>query len=77
MDFLINASIADVVGYLASIFIILAFVFSNIRTIRIINAVGCVCFVIYALFYDAWPVLIPNAVLFFVQLYYIIFRPGK
>lgn len=77
MDFLNNTSTADIVGYLASIFIILSFVFSNIKTIRIINAVGCVCFVIYAAAYKAWPVLIPNAILLFIQFYYLIFKPGK
>lgn len=77
MDFILNTSTAEIVGYLASVFIILSFVFSNIKTIRIINAIGCVCFVIYAAAYDAWPVLIPNAILLFVQVYYLIFKPGK
>ncbi|HEY4540067.1 MAG TPA: uroporphyrinogen decarboxylase [Faecalibacter sp.] len=77
MDFISNISVADVFGYLASVFIVLAFFFSNITKIRIINAIGCICFVIYAAIYEAWPVLIPNAILLFVQLYYIIFKPSK
>lgn len=77
MDLITNTTTADIVGYLASLFIILSFIFSNIKTIRIINAIGCVCFVVYAYAYQAWPVLIPNAILLFVQLYYIIFKPGK
>ncbi|MEG0188146.1 uroporphyrinogen decarboxylase [Algoriella sp.] len=77
MDFLSNINVADIFGYLASVFIVLAFFFSKITTIRVINAIGCVCFVIYAWMYDAWPVLIPNAILFLVQAYYIAFKPGK
>lgn len=77
MDLILSSSTADIVGYLASVFIILSFVFSNIKTIRIINSIGCVCFVIYAAVYKAWPVLIPNAILLFVQVYYLIFKPGK
>lgn len=77
MDFISNISVADIFGYLASVFIVLAFFFSNIKTIRIVNAIGCICFVIYAAVYEAWPVLIPNALLLFVQLFYIIFKPGK
>ncbi len=67
MDFLSNISVADIFGYLASVFIVLAFFFS----------IGCVCFVIYAAMTEAWPVLIPNAILFLVQAYYIAFKPGK
>ncbi|CAM3203225.1 uroporphyrinogen decarboxylase [Empedobacter falsenii] len=77
MDFLSNIGIADIFGYLASVFIVLAFFFSKITTIRIINAIGCICFVIYAAMIKAWPVLIPNALLFLVQAYYIAFKPGK
>ena len=77
MDFLSNMNVADIFGYLASLFIVLAFFFSKITTIRIINAIGCVCFVIYAAVNEAWPVLIPNAILFLVQAYYIAFKPGK
>lgn len=77
MDFISNISVADIFGYLASIFIVLAFFFTKITTIRIINSIGCICFVVYAAINDAWPVLIPNALLLIVQVYYIIFKPGK
>ncbi|MBF0596627.1 YgjV family protein [Faecalibacter rhinopitheci] len=77
MDLLSNISIADIFGYMASVFIVMAFFFSDITKIRIINAIGCVCFVIYASMIDAWPVLIPNAILFLVQFYYITFKKGK
>ncbi|GGE88747.1 hypothetical protein SAMN05443634_104193 [Chishuiella changwenlii] len=77
MDFLSNIGFADIFGYLASIFIILGFFFSKITVIRIINGIGCICFVVYASMIEAWPVLIPNAILFLVQAYYLVFKPGK
>jgi len=77
MEFLSNITVADIFGYLASVFIVLGFFFSHITKIRVLNAIGCVCFVVYAIVYEAWPVLIPNAILLIVQLYYIIFKPGK
>ncbi|WP_313383956.1 uroporphyrinogen decarboxylase [Chishuiella sp.] len=77
MDFLYNIGIADIFGYLASVFIVLGFFFSKITVIRIINAIGCICFVIYASMLEAWPVLVPNAILFLVQAYYLLFKPGK
>lgn len=77
MNFFDDLSIAEIIGYFASVFIVLSFVFNNVRTIRIINAVGCLCFVVYAYYFEAWPVLIPNAILFFVQLYYLFIKKDK
>lgn len=77
MDIISNFSVADVFGYLASVFIVLAFFFSNITKIRIINAIGCICFVVYAVYKDALPVLVPNALLLIVQVYYLIFKADK
>lgn len=77
MDFLSNLSVADFFGYFASVFIIGAFLSHNVLRIRIINAIGCLCFVIFGVMTEAWPVVIPNGLLFFVQLYYIFFKQNK
>jgi len=71
---------AEYIGYLASFFIVGGFLLKDLRTIRIINLFGCICFVIYGIFlrdyrdYGQWllPVIIPNAILALVQLYYLI-----
>lgn len=61
-------------GYTASFFIVLSFLLKNIRHIRIINLIGCVFFVIYGVLLGMlWPIIIPNAVICFVQVYYLIF----
>lgn len=62
------------IGYMASIFIVASFLFKNIKTIRIINLLGCICFVIYGLFIEKeplYPIIIPNAILALVQLYFL------
>lgn len=67
--------LAQYIGYLASVFIVGGFVFKNIRTIRILNAIGCVCFVFFGFFASQnsiWPVIIPNAILTIIQIYYLI-----
>ncbi|MGP1501667.1 uroporphyrinogen decarboxylase [Bergeyella cardium] len=70
-----NSQIAEYIGYTASIFIVLSFVFKNITTIRIINMIGCMCFVVYG-FYSGdkpfYPVIIPNAILSVVQIFFLI-----
>lgn len=70
---------ADYIGYLASIFIVGGFLLKDLRTIRFINLFGCICFVIYGIFlkdykdFSQWllPIIIPNAILAFVQIYHL------
>lgn len=65
----------EYIGYLASVFVVLSFVFKNLTTVRIINLLGCICFVIYALYTSEsvlYPVLIPNFILAFIQIGFLI-----
>lgn len=72
-----NASIYEWIGYAASVFIVLSFAVNNLKSVRIINAIGCLCFVVYGIYFDIWPVVIPNAILIFIQLYYLLFKDKK
>lgn len=68
-----TTEIASFVGYAASFFIVLSFILKDLRKIRIVNLIGCVCFVLYGVYSGMlWPVIIPNALLCFVQLYYLL-----
>ncbi|MBW7870879.1 MAG: uroporphyrinogen decarboxylase [Flavobacteriia bacterium] len=69
-----NAAVFEWIGYSASIFIVLSFVINQLRIIRIINMLGCICFVIYGIYFKAWPVVIPNAMVVFIQLYYLLHK---
>ncbi|WP_433815980.1 uroporphyrinogen decarboxylase [Flavobacterium johnsoniae] len=70
---------AEYIGYLASVFIVGGFMLKNLRTIRFINMFGCICFVVYGIFLNDYrdvkqwllPVIIPNAILALVQVYYL------
>lgn len=64
---------ASYFGYAASAFIVLSFILKDIRKIRIVNLLGCICFVIYGVFSGMlWPVIIPNALLCVIQVYHLI-----
>lgn len=63
----------DYIGYAASFFIVLSFLIKNITYIRSINLVGCLLFVIYGYFIGSIPIILPNAFLVFVQVYYLFF----
>ena len=61
---------SEYVGYLASVFVVVSFLLKDIKTIRTVNLLGCICFVIYGIYSGMlWPIIIPNAVLAFIQLY--------
>ena len=50
----------EYIGYLASVCIVLSFIMKKVQHIRLINLIGCLC-----------PVIIPNALICFVQIYYL------
>ncbi|WP_379967316.1 uroporphyrinogen decarboxylase [Epilithonimonas sp. UC225_85] len=64
---------SEYVGYLASAFVVVSFLLKNITTLRTVNLLGCICFVIYGVYSGMlWPIIIPNAILAFIQVYHII-----
>lgn len=67
----------DVIGYVASFFVVISFLIKdNILYIRITNLVGCILFVVYGFLIDSIPIILPNAFLVFVQVFYIL-KKGK
>jgi uncharacterized protein with PQ loop repeat len=59
-----NPEITTYIGYSASVFIVLSFILKDVRKIRIVNMIGCICFVIYGIFSGMlWPVIIPNGLI--------------
>ena len=68
-----SPEITNFIGYGASFFIVLSFILKDITKIRIVNLLGCILFVLYGVFSDyLWPIIIPNAILCFVQVYHLI-----
>ncbi len=62
-------------GYAASLFIVASFALKNLKKVRIVNFFGCVLFVIYGIYSGMlWPVIIPNAILCFIQVYHLFIR---
>jgi fucose permease len=73
-----NPETAAYIGYSASFFIVLSFILKDIRKIRIVNMIGCICFVIYGIFSGMlWPVIFPNALICFIQIYHLLADKNK
>lgn len=64
--------IATLIGYIASGFLAISLLVNNDFKFRWINALGCVFFIIYGLMIQAFPIVLTNAFLLCINLYYII-----
>ncbi|MBW8358792.1 MAG: uroporphyrinogen decarboxylase [Weeksellaceae bacterium] len=64
---------ASYFGYAASFFIVLSFILKDLKKVRLVNVIGCILFVIYGIFSGMlWPIIIPNAILCFIQAYHLL-----
>ena len=62
----------EVLGILASLFIILAFLFKDIRIIRILDSLGALLYVVYGILIHSWANIFLNTVLILIQIYRLI-----
>lgn len=65
-------TIAPYLGYLASLFLILALVINNDLKFRWFNTFGNIAFIIYAISLGTIPVLITNAILLGINIFYLV-----
>lgn len=76
MEFL-GITLTEWIGYLASFFVMISFFMRNIITLRYVNSVGCIFFVIYGFLLDSWPVIITNVAIVSVNFYYLFINKRK
>lgn len=74
-----DASIwTNIVGYLAMTLLVISFIPKQIRTVRVINLIACMFFVVYGVFLGwAWPIIISNVAVCCVQVYHLFFAKKK
>lgn len=65
------AQIYELIGYLASVLVLISLLMTSIVKLRIINAIGALLFTIYALIIASYPTALMNGILVFVDLYYL------
>ncbi|SDX09224.1 hypothetical protein SAMN05444411_10374 [Lutibacter oricola] len=63
------------VGYLASLALIISFTMKNVKTLRIINSIGAVLFVLYGFMLNiSYPIIITNVFILFANIYYLFLK---
>jgi len=64
----------EIVGYLASLFVLLSFLNKDLRKLRFVNSIGCALFVTYGVLLGSIPVIITNVAILFVNGYYLFIK---
>ena len=64
-------SYVEWIGYAASFFLLLSFLMRNITTLRYINSLGCLLFVVYGFLLNSWPLIITNGAIVLINIYYL------
>ncbi|SNR46156.1 hypothetical protein SAMN06265371_103239 [Lutibacter agarilyticus] len=74
----LGIEITEWVGYLASVALIISFMMKNVNTLRIINSVGAILFIIYGVMLaTSLPIIITNVFILLVNIYYLTIRKNK
>jgi len=64
--------IAELVGYIATVVLLTSFTMKRLKSLRIINSIACLLFVVYGIMLsNAWPIIISNAAIFTINFYYL------
>jgi len=72
---LLGITITEWVGYAASLILIISFLMKNVHTLRIINSVGALLFVVYGIMLAiSWPIIITNGFILLANIYYLTFK---
>ena len=67
--------IAELVGYIATVVLLTSFTMKRLKSLRIINSIACLLFVVYGIMLsNEWPIIISNAAIFTINLYYLFLK---
>ena len=73
MDFF-GVDITEWIGYAATAFVLLSFTMKNVNTLRKVNMIGGLLFVVYGFMLNpiSLPVVLTNAAIVVIHLYYLL-----
>lgn len=67
-----NIDTTELIGYSASLVLMLSFTMKEIKKLRMINALSCTLFITYGfMLATAWPIIIANTFVLSVNLWYL------
>lgn len=61
----------EIIGIIATLFVLASFMANNVQKIRIINIIGAALFVVYGVMIGAFSTWLLNAMLIIIHIYYL------
>jgi len=70
---MLHFTFTDIVGYMASLGVLTSFLMRDIKTLRIINSMGCILFVAYGVLLNfSIPIIFTNVAIVLVNIFYLL-----
>jgi hypothetical protein len=66
-----SINLVECLGYVASALVAISFLMKSMNTLRFVNLIGGVCFVVYAVIINAIPVALINLFTVCINIYYL------
>ncbi len=64
-------TIYEIVGYVASLLVVVSLAMSSLIRLRIVNLAGALLFAVYGALISAWPIVITNGVIAVIDVYFL------
>ena len=75
MNLILFIHSTELVDYSAMLLLLVSFLMKDIRRLRMLNSIACAFFVVYGfLLQTSWPIIISNAAIFGINLYYLFLK---
>tara|TARA_B110000977_G_C11083964_1_gene493909 strand:+ start:543 stop:776 length:234 start_codon:yes stop_codon:yes gene_type:complete len=75
MNLVLFVHTTELVGYAAMLVLLVSFLMKDIRRLRTLNTIACTLFVVYGFLLEtSWPIIISNASIFGINLYYLFLK---
>lgn len=62
----------EYIGYVATIFLMISFLLKDMKKLRMVNTVACLFFIVYGYYINSIPIMLSNAFISCVNLYYLV-----
>ncbi len=59
----------EILGYASMALVLISMLMKNMKTLRILNSISCAMFVVYGFALNAYPIIIMNILVIFINVY--------
>jgi uncharacterized protein with PQ loop repeat len=72
-----NELFSTYLGYAASGAVLISFLMKSMNVLRTVNTIGCLLFIAYGISIQSIPVVVTNAAIVCINLYYLLFKTAN